>query len=267
MGRTTRKSKSSKPRKITANGKNVCALCGSATKHRPSCFKSTSKTFSVPMEANASSSDEEVTETADQGLLLDEVISPDQEVDLAAQSFLRLEWERRKKTLPTLKHFKRAEWTLDRMLWPTWKFTTSDPYLQTQKFPSEIEYSLGSVDVYVFCPHTFWSHLLKDFVVRCPACGQSDGVALDGWNTTFREIVELGRNSYIISRRYRHRNCPIAASSAKNSSIFTSLNSKFICSLPELVSSQLEMIVFPRTIVSSDVEVLLAKCSSSLRSD
>jgi hypothetical protein len=191
----------------------------------------------------------------DDSFLLDESIVPEKQVELEIQSILRSEWERRKKTLPPIKNFRYAEGSLDRMLWPTWKFTTSDPYLQTQKFPTEIEYSLGSVDVFIFCPHTFWPHLLKNFILRCPACEKSDGLALDGWNTTFREIVDLGRNRFILSRRYRHRNCPIAIAQGKASSIFTSLNPKFISTLPEVVTSQLEMEIFPRTIVSSDLEV------------
>jgi hypothetical protein len=173
----------------------------------------------------------------DDGLLLDESNFPEQQAELEIQNILRSEWERRKKTLPTIKNFWYAEGSLDRMLWLTWKFTTSDPHLPTQKFPTEIEYSLGSVDVYVFCPHTFWPHLLKNFIIRCPACDKSDGLALDGWNATLREIVDLGEID-IFFLDITATEIVQSQLLKKTSSIFTSLNPKFISALLAVVSTR-----------------------------
>jgi hypothetical protein len=39
-------------------------------------------------------------------------------------------WEKKKGTLPKLKGFNKAEGTLDRSVWPSWKFSTPDPFFE-----------------------------------------------------------------------------------------------------------------------------------------
>ena len=135
-----------------------------------------------------------------------ETDKPMSDLETKIQEFLRREWEKAKTTLPKLSGFSGKAVALDRKMWRTWKFSTLDPFLQSSSIPSDIEYLMGSVDIYVFCPHTFWPHYMSAHVMRCPACKSSDGIAFDGWSDNIREVIDLSTKSYIISRRYRHRN-------------------------------------------------------------
>ncbi|EQC28737.1 hypothetical protein, variant [Saprolegnia diclina VS20] len=125
------------------------------------------------------------------------------------------EWLQRVATLPVLLDLKPcAKTVLDRRLWPTWKYTISDPALDATMPTDPDARVFGGCDVYVWCPFTFFSHLIAVADLNCPVCGRT-GVVAHGWCKGFEPVVSLdGRKSYLKYRRLRHPNCTGAANNA-----------------------------------------------------
>jgi hypothetical protein len=255
--RRHRKSKSDRPRKLNANGRNVCAICGSATKHRPTCMnlvRPSPPDTSIGHEISASRHQATDHTIESNDLILDTETS-ELESDSTVAKYIHEVWEKKKGTLPKLKGFKKVEGTLDRSVWPSWKFSTPDPFLRRVGFHKEVEFLVGCVDVYVFCPHTFWPHFMSSHTMTCPACKSTEGISFHGWNHTIRKVIDIASNRYIISRRYRHRNCKEAVRLGKTSSVFTSLHPQFLQGLPEIVSAQLDVVIYSKTMFSRDMKV------------
>jgi len=236
------RSRSSKPRVVLNGGKNVCAICFNPKKHKAWCEKRT-RLIQTHVEITPHSEASNIsTSTRD---------IESNEIDPTIESYLRDVWERQKNTLPPLSNFTK-DGELDRSKWPTWKFSTPDPYMDSLKKPTHLEMCIGSVDVYVWCPHTFFSHFLSNFDVKCVACGDSIHVTLNGW-TKFRTLVGISTNSYLICRRYKHVNCPAALSKQQTTTTFSAINSKFFSSLPLVVQAQMDFLIKEKIAYTSDV--------------
>ena len=181
--------------------------------------------------------------------------------DFDLQNVLKKHWEEMKSTLPSF-YANIRKGNLDRKVWPSWKFNTPDPFLAGSGTPNAYELCLGSVEVYVWCPHTFWPQYLSDFVLKCVQCGSTNDVLLDGWSDSFRKVTGLTHTSYIISRRYKHMNCPVAAEKGRKATVFNSCNADFIASLPEIVQLQFELSVGKKSAYKNVYAREMKQCTS-----
>jgi hypothetical protein len=96
---------------------------------------------------------------------------------------------------------------------------------------------------------------MGNHTMKCVACQGTENVALDGWSDRFREVIDISNSYYVVSRRYRHRNCPVAVAAGKKATVFSSLNSEFFGTLPAVVQAQLNMVVYKKSIFSSDMKI------------
>jgi hypothetical protein len=240
------RSKSDRPREILSNGQNVCRICKNPKKHKVYCWSKFQAELKRSESFASSEPDDQPEKELDLLVDIDERDTRNEnEAEEDVQQFLRKHWESQKETLPCM-YGNTTRGTLDRRIWSTWKFTTPDPFVVSPTMPSAFELSLGSVDVYVWCPHIFFQQYLSNFKLQCVRCGSSD-VTLDGWSDSFRKVVGLTKCAYMICRRYKHMNCPVAATNGKSATVFNSCNNVFLESLPEIVRCQFDFLIGKRS--------------------
>ena len=145
-----RKSKSDRPRMdMILEGKrvNVCALCQNPKKLKPYCKSndSGSNSQTVMVQRTAAESSPEPAAAID----IPTIPAVEQPLAGKINQVLKIEWIKRLKTLPQLSNFTlKAGEKLDRNIWPSWKFTTTDPTLSNRLvLPDAAEYFVGGVDV------------------------------------------------------------------------------------------------------------------------
>jgi hypothetical protein len=165
--------------------------------------------------------------------------------------FLQEYWNHFKQNLPPFNKFMKKEGVLNRDIWSTWRFSTPDPYMDEMVTPNHLALSIGSVTVYVWCPHTFFSHFLSGYQVKCVKCGGNSNVQLHGW-TDFRQLTGLSDSNFLIARRYRHVNCPVALETGKSGSVFTAQEARYISTLPPVVQAQMDFIVKKKSAFKSE---------------
>ncbi|EQC40343.1 hypothetical protein SDRG_02244 [Saprolegnia diclina VS20] len=165
--------------------------------------------------------------------------------------FLTRSWEEREATLPSLYNLRPKE-PLDRSKWPSWKYTLPDVSLNFGSLPDPDALLFGGCDVHVWCPFTFYSHLIDVGKLSCPACGSHD-ITSDGWSKSFLPIVSLGGQWPLLRvRRLRHLGCNKAAKNADSTS-FSSLDETLVASwYPAAVLSLLPFRMDGKRYVSLD---------------
>jgi hypothetical protein len=252
---SNRKSQSNKPRIVLPDGRNVCAICNNPKKHLfifgyqmyKKCMEvhhvthtNDERASQIHEDNGERSVDVEMEGNIDESEFVKGRL--DIEVDPDIKDYLNEHWTYYKSTLPTLNRFLKREGALDRRIWPTWKFVTPDPYVDDMVTPKHLQLSIGSVEVHVWCPHTFFYHYLSGFIVKCVDCGGSSNVKMHGW-TGFQQLTGLTRSSFIISRRYRHVNCLTALKMGRSDSFFTALDDRYMKSLPAVVQAQMGFVI------------------------
>ncbi|EQC34449.1 hypothetical protein SDRG_08217 [Saprolegnia diclina VS20] len=138
-----------------------------------------------------------------------------------ASSFVARIWAEREATLPRL-YCLRPRGGLDHLRWPSWKYTMPDPLLIHPTRSSDPDVSqFGGTDVLVWCPFTFFPHIIDLTTLSCPACGATGCISSDGWSKDFASVIANdGQRALLRSRRLRHIKCP----RAKTDTCFSSLD-------------------------------------------
>ncbi|KDO25554.1 hypothetical protein SPRG_20673 [Saprolegnia parasitica CBS 223.65] len=139
----------------------------------------------------------------------------------SASTFVARIWAEREATLPRL-YCLRPRGGLDRVQWPSWKYTMPDPLLIHPTRSSDPDVAqFGGTDVLVWCPFTFFPHIIDLTTLSCPACGATACISSDGWSKDFASVVANdGQRALMRSRRLRHIKCP----RAKTDTCFSSLD-------------------------------------------
>lgn len=241
-----RKSRSSRPRTIL-DGRDVCDVCHNPKKHKPWCYNKwlsscqSGRIAEERMDDYVEQAEGEIEENM--GEEVEE--STENVLEPSVETFLKEYWSHFKATLPPINKFMKKEGVLNRDVWPTWRFVTPDPYMDEMVTPNNLALRIGSLTVYVWCPHT------SGYQVKCVNCGGSSNIQLHGWSG-FRQLMGLSDSCFLITRRYRHVKCPVALETGKSSSVFTALDARYMSTLPPVVQAQMDFIIKKKSAFKSE---------------